>query len=95
MFGGLTFMIGGNMSCGVNGNELIVRLDPAGEHEALARPHARPMDLTGRPCAASSRCARRPEGRPTESMGARSRRPSRITAAQVVIGSEVLERETP
>jgi TfoX/Sxy family transcriptional regulator of competence genes len=49
MFGGLTFMIGGNMCCGVNGNELIVRLDPDREDEALARPHARPMDFTGRP----------------------------------------------
>jgi hypothetical protein len=48
MFGGLTFMIGGNMCCGVNGDELIVRLDPDHEDEALARPHARPMDLTGR-----------------------------------------------
>jgi TfoX/Sxy family transcriptional regulator of competence genes len=48
MFGGLTFMIGGNMCCGVNRDELIVRLDPDGEDEALARPHARPMDLTGR-----------------------------------------------
>jgi TfoX/Sxy family transcriptional regulator of competence genes len=49
MFGGLTFMIGGNMSCGVHGKELIVRLDPDREQEALARPHARPMDFTGRP----------------------------------------------
>ena len=49
MFGGLTFMIGGHMCCGVNGNELIVRLDPEREDEALARPHARPMDFTGRP----------------------------------------------
>ena len=49
MFGGLTFMIGGNMSCGVHGNELIVRLDPDREPEALSRPHARPMDFTGRP----------------------------------------------
>ena len=48
MFGGLTFMVGGNMCCGVNGDELIVRLDPGREDEALARPHARPMDLTGR-----------------------------------------------
>jgi TfoX/Sxy family transcriptional regulator of competence genes len=48
MFGGLTFMIGGHMCCGVNGNELIVRLDPEREDEALARPHARPMDFTGR-----------------------------------------------
>jgi TfoX/Sxy family transcriptional regulator of competence genes len=49
MFGGLTFMIGGNMCCGVNRDELIVRLDPDDEDEALARPHARPMDFTGRP----------------------------------------------
>ena len=49
MFGGLTFMLRGHMCCGVNGDELIVRLDPEREDEALARPHARPMDLTGRP----------------------------------------------
>lgn len=48
MFGGLTFMIGGNMCCGVNKNELIVRLDPEREAEALSRPHARAMDFTGR-----------------------------------------------
>jgi TfoX/Sxy family transcriptional regulator of competence genes len=48
IFGGLTFLIAGKMSCGVNGNELIVRLDPEHEDEALARPHARPMDFTGR-----------------------------------------------
>ena len=49
MFGGLTFMIGGNMCCGVNRDELIVRVDPDHEDEALARPHVRPMDFTGRP----------------------------------------------
>jgi TfoX/Sxy family transcriptional regulator of competence genes len=48
MFGGLTFMVAGHMCCGVHRNELIVRLDPEREDEALARPHARPMDLTGR-----------------------------------------------
>jgi hypothetical protein len=48
MFGGLTFMVGGNMRCGVNGEELIVRLDPGHEDDALDRPPARPMDLTGR-----------------------------------------------
>ncbi len=55
MFGGLTFMLGGNMCCGVNGDEPIVRLDPDGEDKALARPHARPMDFTPAQCAASSR----------------------------------------
>ncbi len=49
MFGGLTFMIAGHMCCGVNGGELIVRLDPDREDDALAEPHARPMDFTGRP----------------------------------------------
>jgi TfoX/Sxy family transcriptional regulator of competence genes len=49
MFGGLTFMVAGHMCCGVNGDELIVRLDPDHEDDAFARPHARPMDFTGRP----------------------------------------------
>jgi hypothetical protein len=49
MFGGVAFLIGGNMCCGVNGDELIVRVDPERAEEALADPHARPMDFTGRP----------------------------------------------
>jgi TfoX/Sxy family transcriptional regulator of competence genes len=49
MFGGLTFMVDGYMCCGVHGDELIIRLDPAAEDRALARPHTRPMDLTRRP----------------------------------------------
>lgn len=48
MFGGLTFMLSGNMCCGVNKDELIARLAPDNEDAALARPCARPMDLTGR-----------------------------------------------
>jgi len=32
----------------VNKDELIVRLDPEREDEALSRPHARAMDFTGR-----------------------------------------------
>jgi len=49
MFGGVTFFIGGNMACGVHGTELMVRAGPAAYAGALAHPHARPMDLTGRP----------------------------------------------
>jgi TfoX/Sxy family transcriptional regulator of competence genes len=60
MFGGLTFMLRGHMCCGVNRDELIVRLDPADEDAALGRPHARPMDLTGRPMRGF--LAVRPEG---------------------------------
>jgi TfoX/Sxy family transcriptional regulator of competence genes len=49
MFGGLRFMVGGHMCCGVHGDELIVRLHPDDEGAALAHPHARPMDFTARP----------------------------------------------
>ena len=49
MFGGLAFMVRGNMCCGVVGDELMVRVG-AGAHDRLvAEPHARPMDFTGRP----------------------------------------------
>jgi TfoX/Sxy family transcriptional regulator of competence genes len=49
MFGGLTFMLGGHMCCGVNRDELIVRVHPDDESAALTRPHARRMDFTRRP----------------------------------------------
>jgi TfoX/Sxy family transcriptional regulator of competence genes len=49
MFGGLTFMVAGHMCCGVNQDELIVRLSRDDAQAALARPHARPMEFTGRP----------------------------------------------
>jgi hypothetical protein len=45
MFGGLTFMVAHHMCCGIDGDELIVRLNPDREPDALARPHARKMDL--------------------------------------------------
>ena len=51
MFGGVCFMIGGNMACGVVGKELMVRTGPEHHAEALSRPHARPMDFTGKPMA--------------------------------------------
>lgn len=49
MFGGIGFMLGGNMACGVHGEQMIVRLDPAETDDALARPHTRRFDLTGKP----------------------------------------------
>lgn len=49
MFGGIAFMVGGRMAVGVTGNELMVRVGPDAYDAALARPHARPMDFTGRP----------------------------------------------
>ena len=49
MFGGLAFMLRGKMCVGVQNDELMVRVGPVAYDEALARPHAREMDFTGRP----------------------------------------------
>ena len=49
MFGGLSFMLGGNMCCGVVREDLVVRVSPGSYEDALVEPHARPMDFTGRP----------------------------------------------
>ena len=49
MFGGLTFMVGGHMACGVVGDELMVRVGPDAYPEALKNSHAREMDFTGTP----------------------------------------------
>ena len=49
MFGGITFMVAGRMSCGVVHDDLMVRVGPDGHEEAIAQPHARPMDFTGKP----------------------------------------------
>jgi len=49
MFGGVGYLVNGNMTCGVNGRRLIVRLDPAEYAEALAKAHVRKFDMTGRP----------------------------------------------
>ncbi len=48
MFGGVCFMINGNMCTGTWKNSLIVRLDKSRHKETLAEPHARPADMNGR-----------------------------------------------
>ncbi len=48
MFGGVGFLLNGNMACGVHKESLIVRVGPEAYAEALSRPHARIFDLTGR-----------------------------------------------
>lgn len=48
MFGGLAFMLAGNMCCGVLGETLMARIGPAQHDNALARPHTREMDFSGR-----------------------------------------------
>src|SRR5260370_40038021 len=49
MFGGLTFMVAGNMCCGVNRHDLIIRLDAKTTVEDLDSPHVRPWDFMKRP----------------------------------------------
>jgi TfoX/Sxy family transcriptional regulator of competence genes len=49
MFGGLSFLVGGNMCVGVIGEELIVRVGLDGTEAALARPGSRLFDFSGRP----------------------------------------------
>jgi hypothetical protein len=49
MFGGLAFMLRGHMLVGVLGPNLVARVGPEGNAAALARPHTRPMDFTGKP----------------------------------------------
>ncbi len=45
MFGGLAFLIGGNMCCGVMGADLLVRVGPEAGPSALAEPAARPFEM--------------------------------------------------
>jgi TfoX/Sxy family transcriptional regulator of competence genes len=49
MFGGLAFLVGGKMFCGVVDRDLMVRVGPDRYAAALDEPHVRPMDFTGRP----------------------------------------------
>lgn len=49
MFGGIAFMLSGNMAVGVSKEDLMVRIDPDDQDEALAQPGVRVFDMTGRP----------------------------------------------
>jgi hypothetical protein len=49
MFGGVAFLLGGNLCCGVHKESLIVRVGPERYEDALGLPHARLFDITGRP----------------------------------------------
>jgi TfoX/Sxy family transcriptional regulator of competence genes len=64
VFGGVAFMVGGNMCCGVIEDHLVVRVGPKSYENALREPHTRPMDLTGRPLAGFVSVA--PEGFDTQ-----------------------------
>ncbi|MCC6614794.1 MAG: TfoX/Sxy family protein [Anaerolineae bacterium] len=49
MFGGIAFMLSGNMCCGILKDGLLVRVGPEKYDAALANPQAHIMDFTGRP----------------------------------------------
>ncbi len=49
MFGGLAFMLAGNMSVGVIKDGLVVRATREDEDRLRTLPHTRPMEFTGRP----------------------------------------------
>lgn len=49
MFGGLAFLLNGNMLVGVMGDRLLVRTGPDGQKDAMKRPHVGPMTFTGKP----------------------------------------------
>ncbi len=49
MFGGVAFLLNGNMCVGVHKSDLIVRLAPEETDAALSQPNTRRFDLTGRP----------------------------------------------
>lgn len=48
MFGGVCFMINGNMCVGSWKGSLIVRLNKLKHEETQAEPHVSPMDITGK-----------------------------------------------
>lgn len=49
MFGGVAWMVSGNMAVGVTGDRLMVRLEPEEAEAALGETNVGPMDFTGKP----------------------------------------------
>jgi TfoX/Sxy family transcriptional regulator of competence genes len=49
MFGGIAFMVAGNMACGITHDDLMVRIDPDDAEALESEPRVRRFDMTGRP----------------------------------------------
>jgi hypothetical protein len=47
MFGGIGFLLNGNLACAVRRDEMLVRIAPEKTDEALAQKHTRMFDLSG------------------------------------------------
>jgi len=48
MFGGVGYMVQGNMACGVHKDMLVVRVGLDAYDQSMGYPHTRPFDMTGR-----------------------------------------------
>jgi hypothetical protein len=49
MFGGLAFLVGGNMAVGASGQGgMLLRCDPAQTEDLVTRPHVRRFEMRGR-----------------------------------------------
>ncbi len=48
MFGGIVWMVNGNMACGTADENLMIRLGPDDARRALDDPHVGPMEMAGR-----------------------------------------------
>ncbi|MBW1848461.1 MAG: TfoX/Sxy family protein [Deltaproteobacteria bacterium] len=49
MFGGVCFLLHGNMACGILNDDLIVRVGPQNYEGLLKLPNIRQFDVTGKP----------------------------------------------
>ena len=49
MFGGVGFLIHGNMACGIHKEDMIVRVTPEKHEKLLKKPSAKVFDITGKP----------------------------------------------
>ena len=49
MFGGISFLVNGNLACGVHKENMIVRVGSDKRDKLLKKPHTKIFDLTGRP----------------------------------------------
>jgi TfoX/Sxy family transcriptional regulator of competence genes len=49
MFGGVAYLVNGNMAVGIVKDDLMVRVGAGAHDDALSKPHTRPMDFAGRP----------------------------------------------
>jgi len=49
MFGGVGFLVNGNLACGIHKENMIVRVGSEKRDKLLKKPHTRIFDITGRP----------------------------------------------